>query len=190
MHLQMVFTVTNHLRCFIQYARSQDVRSMLNANRGSLCRNNNHNRVFSSWRWIDTYVNNRQSRIPSWNKERRQSAVEKDYCNDKLGSSLKNFELTAWGSNDGSNSDARRFGSEQRSISAIVRSSSIVHYLLCLSSDLDWWSLHANTVCSARRKDFLPIHRSLRLAHRLSLPPKVSWNLSVQLLRAWRSTRW
>ena len=99
-------------------------------------------------------------------RERRQSAVENECCNDKLGSSLKNFELTAWGSNEGSNSDARRFGSEQ-SISAIVRSPSIVHYLLCLSSDLDWWSLHANTVCSARTKDFLPIYQRFRSAHRL-----------------------
>ena len=39
---------------------------------------------------------------------------ENSYSKIVLGSSLKNFELTACGINDGSNSEARRFGSKEK----------------------------------------------------------------------------
>ena len=88
MHFQMIFTIANHLRCFAQDAYFQNVGSVLNADGcrletiGIVRTARDHFNVPTRWAVQD-------SGLQRFNFKWHSSSSEKD----KLGSSLKNFEL-------------------------------------------------------------------------------------------------
>lgn len=61
-----------------------------------------------------SYGHDGQGGISAWNESmgREEEDDDDDGEKDLLGSSWKNFELATWGMREGSNSEARRFGSK------------------------------------------------------------------------------